>query len=106
MWSARRIYPRNTGAEGAIGGILNNQYSFYFLMLVLLLKLLVTVVCLSMGFLVGFFHQPWFLEHLWGYFYIHWKYIGVGMLGSSLILAGMGTFPLLLLGPIATILLF
>ena len=42
------------GSE-TIVGIIERSYTFYFLMCVLTLKLVVTVICLSMGFLWCFF---------------------------------------------------
>ena len=98
--------PEILGLGGeTISGILNNQYSFNFLMLVLLLKLLVTVVCLSMGFFGGVFSPALVLgASMGGIFTYIGNTIGVGMLGSSLILAGMAALSASVIGaPIATI---
>ena len=98
--------PEILGLGGeTISGILNNQYSFYFLILVLLLKLLVTVVCLSMGFFGGVFSPALVLgASMGGIFTYIGNTIGVGMLGSSLILAGMAALSASVIGaPIATI---
>ena len=98
--------PEILGLGGeTISGILNNQYSLYFLMLVLLLKLLVTVVCLSMGFFGGVFSPALVLgASMGGIFTYIGNTIGVGMLGSSLILAGMAALSASVIGaPIATI---
>ena len=98
--------PEILGLGGeTISGILNNQYSLYFLMLVLLLKLLVTVVCLSMGFFGGVFSPALVLgASMGGIFTYIGNTIGIGMLGSSLILAGMAALSASVIGaPIATI---
>ena len=48
------------GSE-TIVGIIERSYTFYFLMCVLTLKLVVTVICLSMGFFGGVFSPArWF----------------------------------------------
>ena len=51
--------PEILGLGGeTISGILNEIYSINFIILILILKLMVTVMCLSMGFLVAYFLQP------------------------------------------------
>ncbi len=98
--------PEILGLGGeTISGILNNQYSLNFLMLILFLKLLVTVVCLSMGFFGGVFSPALVLgASVGGIFTYIGNIIGVGTLGSSLILAGMAALSASVIGaPIATI---
>ena len=98
--------PEILGLGGeTINGVLNNQYSVDFLILILLLKLLVTVVCLSMGFFGGVFSPALVLgASVGGIFTYIGNAVGIGMLGSSLILAGMAALSASVIGaPIATI---
>ena len=98
--------PEILGLGGeTIHGVLDNQYSVDFLILILLLKLLVTVVCLSMGFFGGVFSPALVLgASIGGIFTYIGNSIGIGMLGSSLILAGMAALSASVIGaPIATI---
>ena len=98
--------PEILGLGGeTIKGVLNSQYSVNFLILILLLKLLVTVVCLSMGFFGGVFSPALVLgASVGGIFTYIGNTIGIGMLGSSLILAGMAALSASVIGaPIATI---
>ena len=106
MWLSRRIYPEILGLGGeTISGILNETYSINFIILVLILKLMVTVVCLSMGFFGGVFSPALVLgASVGGIFTYIGNSIGIGMLGSSLILAGMAALSASVIGaPIATI---
>ena len=98
--------PEILGLGGeTITGILNQSYSLNFIILILLLKMLVTVVCLSMGFFGGVFSPALVLgASAGGIFTYIGNSIGIGMLGSSLILAGMAALSASVIGaPIATI---
>ena len=98
--------PEILGLGGeTINGILNESYPINFILLILLLKLLVTVVCLSMGFFGGVFSPALVLgASLGGIFTYIGNSIGIGMLGSSLVLAGMAALSASVIGaPIATI---
>ena len=98
--------PEILGLGGeTISGILNETYSINFIILVLILKLMVTVVCLSMGFFGGVFSPALVLgASVGGIFTYIGNFIGIGMLGSSLILAGMAALSASVIGaPIATI---
>ena len=98
--------PEILGLGGeTITGILNESYSVNFILLILLLKLLVTVVSLSMGFFGGVFSPALVLgASLGGIFTYIGNSIGIGMLGSSLVLAGMAALSASVIGaPIATI---
>ena len=98
--------PEILGLGGeTISGILNEIYSINFIILVLILKLMVTVVCLSMGFFGGVFSPALVLgASVGGIFTYIGNLIGIGMLGSSLILAGMAALSASVIGaPIATI---
>lgn len=98
--------PEILGLGGeTINGILNQSYSLNFIILILLLKMLVTVVCLSMGFFGGVFSPALVLgATVGGIFTYIGNSIGIGMLGSSLILAGMAALSASVIGaPIATI---
>ncbi len=98
--------PEILGLGGeTISGILNEIYSFDFIILVLILKLMVTVVCLSMGFFGGVFSPALVLgASVGGIFTYIGNLIGIGMLGSSLVLAGMAALSASVIGaPIATI---
>lgn len=98
--------PEILGLGGeTISGILNEIYSIDFIILVLILKLMVTVVCLSMGFFGGVFSPALVLgASVGGIFTYIGNLIGIGMLGSSLVLAGMAALSASVIGaPIATI---
>ena len=98
--------PEILGLGGeTISGILNEIYSINFIILVLILKLMVTVVCLSMGFFGGVFSPALVLgASVGGIFTYIGNLIGIGMLGSSLVLAGMAALSASVIGaPIATI---
>ena len=98
--------PEILGLGGeTISGILNETYSINFIILVLILKLMVTVVCLSMGFFGGVFSPALVLgASVGGIFTYVGNLMGVGMLGSSLVLAGMAALSASVIGaPIATI---
>ena len=98
--------PEILGLGGeTITGILNESYPINFILLILLLKLLVTVVCLSMGFFGGVFSPALVLgASIGGIFTYVGNSIGIGMLGSSLVLAGMAALSASVIGaPIATI---
>jgi CIC family chloride channel protein len=98
--------PEILGLGGeTISGILNKTYSINFIILLLILKLMVTVVCLSMGFFGGVFSPALVLgASVGGIFTYIGNLIGIGMLGSSLILAGMAALSASVIGaPIATI---
>ena len=98
--------PEILGLGGeTITGILNKNYAVNFIILILLLKLVVTVVCLSMGFFGGVFSPALVLgASIGGIFTYIGNAIGIGMLGSSLVLAGMAALSASVIGaPIATI---
>ena len=98
--------PEILGLGGeTINGILNEIYPINFIILVLILKLMVTVVCLSMGFFGGVFSPALVLgASVGGIFTYIGNLIGIGMLGSSLVLAGMAALSASVIGaPIATI---
>ena len=92
------------GGETIIG-VLNNNYSLNFLLIILASKLLVTVICLSMGFFGGVFSPALVLgAAVGGIFTYLGSLIGFDLLGDSLILAGMAALSASVIGaPIATI---
>ena len=92
------------GSE-TIVGIIERSYTFYFLMCVLTLKLVVTVVCLSMGFFGGVFSPALVLgAALGGILTYIGSTFGINNIGDSLILAGMAALSASVIGaPIASI---
>ena len=92
------------GSE-TIVGIIERSYTFYFLMCVLTLKLVVTVICLSMGFFGGVFSPALVLgAALGGILTYIGSTFGISNIGDSLILAGMAALSASVIGaPIASI---
>ena len=92
------------GSE-TIVGIIERSYTFYFLMCVLTLKLVVTVICLSMGFFGGVFSPALVLgAALGGILTYIGSIFGINNIGDSLILAGMAALSASVIGaPIASI---
>ena len=92
------------GSE-TIVGIIERSYTFYFLMCVLILKLVVTVICLSMGFFGGVFSPALVLgAALGGILTYIGSTFGINNIGDSLILAGMAALSASVIGaPIASI---
>ena len=92
------------GSE-TIGGIIERSYTFYFLMCVLTLKLVVTIICLSMGFFGGVFSPALVLgAALGGILTYIGSTFGINNIGDSLILAGMAALSASVIGaPIASI---
>ena len=92
------------GSE-TIVGIIERSYTFYFLMCVLTLKLVVTVICLSMGFFGGVFSPALVLgAALGGILTYIGSTFGINNIGDSLILAGMAALSASVIGaPIASI---
>lgn len=98
--------PEVLGLGGeTILGIIERSYTLYFIILILILKLLVTVVCLSMGFFGGVFSPALVLgAALGGILTYFGNSFGVNDLGDSLILAGMAALSASVIGaPIASI---
>ena len=98
--------PEVLGLGGStIEGILANSYTLYFIILILLLKLIVTVVCLSLGYFGGVFSPALVLgAAIGGIFTFGGNVFGLNMLGDSLILAGMAALSASVIGaPIASI---
>ena len=98
--------PEILGLGGeTINGVLNEKYSINFIILILILKLLVTVTCLSMGFFGGVFSPALVLgASVGGIFTYLGNSIGIELLGSSLVLAGMAALSASVIGaPIAAI---
>ena len=92
------------GSE-TIVGIIERSYTFNFLMCVLTLKLVVTVICLSMGFFGGVFSPALVLgAALGGIMTYIGSTFGINNIGDSLILAGMAALSASVIGaPIASI---
>ncbi len=92
------------GSE-TIVGIIERSYTLYFLMCVLTLKLVVTVICLSMGFFGGVFSPALVLgAALGGILTYIGSTFGISNIGDSLILAGMAALSASVIGaPIASI---
>ena len=92
------------GSE-TIVGIIERSYTFYFLMCVIILKLVVTVICLSMGFFGGVFSPALVLgAALGGILTYIGSTFGINNIGDSLILAGMAALSASVIGaPIASI---
>ena len=100
------FFPEILGLGGnTIVGILDNSFSFGFLFIVLILKLFVTVICLSLGFFGGVFSPALVLgASVGGIFTIFGNFIGFENLGDSLVLAGMAALSASVIGaPIASI---
>ena len=83
--------PEILGLGGeTIEKILNNSLSLKFLVLILILKLFVTVICLSLGFFGGVFSPALVLGASIGAIFTYFGYfIGLDTMGDSLVLAGM-----------------
>ena len=100
------FFPEILGLGGnTIVAILDNSFSFEFLLTILFLKLFVTVICLSLGFFGGVFSPALVLgASVGGIFTIFGNFIGFDTLGDSLILAGMAALSASVIGaPIASI---
>jgi len=98
--------PEILGLGGeTITGILNEAYTFRFLVLILVLKLFVTILCLSLGFFGGVFSPALVLGAAAGGIFTYiGNYVGIELLGDSLVLAGMAALSASVIGaPIATI---
>ena len=98
--------PEILGLGGeTIVGLLEKSYTPLFILLILWLKLLVTIICLSMGYFGGVFSPALVLGAAVGGIltYIGTSF-GVNELGNSLILAGMAALSASVIGaPIASI---
>jgi CIC family chloride channel protein len=98
--------PEVLGLGGeTITGIINDSYSFYFLFIILFLKLIVTIACLGLGFFGGVFSPALVLgAAIGGIFTLTGNQLGIISLGDSLILAGMAALSASVIGaPIASI---
>ena len=98
--------PEVLGLGGeTIVGIIERSYTFSFIMCVLILKLVVTVICLSMGFFGGVFSPALVLGAAsGGILTFVGSNLGISNLGDSLILAGMAALSASVIGaPIASI---
>ena len=98
--------PEILGLGGeTIEKILNNSLSLKFLVLILILKLFVTVICLSLGFFGGVFSPALVLGASIGAIFSYFGYfIGLDTMGDSLVLAGMAALSASVIGaPIASI---
>ena len=98
--------PEVLGLGGeTIVGIIERSYSLSFIMCVLILKLFVTVICLSMGFFGGVFSPALVLGAAVGGILTYiGSNLGINNLGDSLILAGMAALSASVIGaPIASI---
>ena len=98
--------PEVLGLGGeTIVGIIERSYTFSFIMCVLILKLVVTVICLSMGFFGGVFSPALVLgAAAGGILTFVGSNLGISNLGDSLILAGMAALSASVIGaPIASI---
>lgn len=98
--------PEVLGLGGeTIVGIIESSYTLSFLIYILILKLLVTVICLSMGFFGGVFSPALVLgAALGGILTYVGSTFGITDLGDSLILAGMAALSASVIGaPIASI---
>ena len=100
------FFPEVLGLGGeTIESILQDRFTVLFLILILTLKLLVTVVCLSLGFFGGVFSPALVLGASVGGIVTYIGYLlGMELLGDSLILAGMAALSASVIGaPIASI---
>ena len=98
--------PEVLGLGGeTIVGLLERIYTPSFIILILFLKLLVTVICLSLGFFGGVFSPALVLgAATGGILTFAGHYFGIADLGDSLILAGMAALSASVIGaPIASI---
>ena len=98
--------PEVLGLGGeTIVGIIERSYTFSFIISVLILKLVVTVICLSMGFFGGVFSPALVLGAAVGGILTYiGSNLGINNLGDSLILAGMAALSASVIGaPIASI---
>ena len=98
--------PEVLGLGGdTIINVIENNYSIFFLFLILSLKLIVTVACLGLGFFGGVFSPALVLgAALGGIFTLLGNDVGVDTLGDSLVLAGMAALSASIIGaPIASI---
>ena len=98
--------PEILGLGGeTIEEILNGSFSLSFLIFILILKLLVTIICLSFGFFGGVFSPALVLGASAGaIFSAIGFYLGIESIGDSLILAGMAALSASVIGaPIASI---
>ncbi len=98
--------PEVLGLGGeTIVGFLERDYTLSFIVIILFLKLLVTVVCLSMGFFGGVFSPALVLgAAIGGIFTYIGHFFGISELGDALILAGMAALSASVIGaPIASI---
>ncbi len=98
--------PEVLGLGGeTIVSIIEQSYTLSFLVFILVLKLVVTVTCLSMGFFGGVFSPALVLgAALGGILTYIGSIIGITNLGDSLILAGMAALSASVIGaPIASI---
>lgn len=92
------------GGETIIN-IIRDNYSVFFLLIILSLKLAVTVACLGLGFFGGVFSPALVLgAALGGIFTLLGNILGIDTLGDSLVLAGMAALSASIIGaPIASI---
>ena len=100
------FFPEILGLGGnTIVGILDNSFSLGFLFIILFLKLLVTVICLSLGFFGGVFSPALVIgASVGGIFTVFGNFVGFESLGDSLVLAGMAALSASVIGaPIASI---
>ncbi len=98
--------PEVLGLGGeTIVGIIERSYTLSFIVCILVLKLVVTVICLGMGFFGGVFSPALVLgAALGGILTYIGSIIGITNLGDSLILAGMAALSASVIGaPIASI---
>ncbi len=98
--------PEILGLGGqTIDQILNDSFSLSFLILILILKLFVTVICLSLGFFGGVFSPALVLGASIGAIFTYLGFfLGIQNLGDSLVLAGMAALSASVIGaPIASI---
>ena len=98
--------PEILGLGGeTIEGMLAKTYTPLFLVIILTFKLVVTVICLSMGFFGGVFSPALVLgASIGGIFTALASILGIDILGDSLILAAMAALSASVIGaPIASI---
>ena len=98
--------PEVLGLGGeTIVGLLERNFTLGFIIIILILKLLVTVICLSMGFFGGVFSPALVLgAAIGGILTYIGNSFGINQLGDALILAGMAALSASVIGaPIASI---
>ena len=98
--------PEILGLGGeTIEKVLNNSFSLSFLVLLLVLKLFVTVICLSLGFFGGVFSPALVLGASVGAIFSYLGFLlGIETTGDALVLAGMAALSASVIGaPIASI---